>query len=283
MQHGEPICDASDRTAWLAARRTMLTASDVAPIMGLAPYAKRGEVLRAKVSGDSGPDIGALGGVAAVRSGQFKERGTFDWFIADHPGYTGDMVSSLYRSPSLTCLGATPDARLFPTVGPGQCVELKECGEKARPKWHAGLDVMPSQRAACKRLGISAVPEPLSVSAVGLDVHFSRYVSRLRHEDRDGNILPAPAYVFVPTWYKGRREWLLDTKECRAPLHYWVQLQVQMHVMGAEYGWVVGGIGGVTRYDIAYQRDARFEGIMLEIVDTFWKAVEAGRASEKAA
>jgi len=69
----------------------------------------------------------------------------------------------------------------------------------------------------------------------------------------------------------------LDTIGMAAPIHYWVQLQVQLSCMGMNDGVVCANIGGNNRFDFHYNLDKSFESDMLDAVRTFWAEVECGR------
>lgn len=221
---------ASDRARWLAERMELVTASDVAAVMGLNPYASRKSLLDLKVGTTPAPELDK---VVAIRAGRYCESGVFDWFVADH-GIAGHMVGKLYRHPDLPVLGATPDARAFFTSGPGEPVELKMGGEAQRAKWSADANTP-------RAWGAGMGPEPIEAFKWG--------------EPRNMTIT-----------------------RVGAPLHYWVQLQVQMDVLGDTSGWVVGCVGGTSRYDVHYRRDDAFVKRMHIAVRAFWDEVIEGRA-----
>jgi YqaJ-like viral recombinase domain len=140
-----------DRTAWLKARESVLTASDVAAVMGLDPNKSRRKVLELK-TGQRGPD--GIDRIPAVAAGRHLESGILAWFAEDHPEYSavgtpGNVApdagwvvlcergdgQQLVRSPVLECLAATPDGVLRSAATARlDAVEVK-CCEKS---WAAG-------------------------------------------------------------------------------------------------------------------------------------------------
>lgn len=62
------------------------------------------------------------------------------------------------------------------------------------------------------------------------------------------------------------------------PGHYWVQLQVQLHCTGLEWGWLTGLQGAHARADRFFRIDRAFESRMLTEVEKFWREVTSLRA-----
>lgn len=124
---------ASDRQTWLEARQPLVTASDVAAVLGLHPHKSRNQLLAQKRVGERD-----LGNIPAVRAGRFLEQGVFDWFLADmqmiSAGAHGSIWGDLLQSPVCPRLGATPDAWI--TSGDDTAiVEVKMHGAKASDSW----------------------------------------------------------------------------------------------------------------------------------------------------
>lgn len=115
------VVDAPDEAAWKLARHGLLTASDVAGVMGLDPHKSRAKVMAAKRAPEP-PDVFVS---SAMRGGQFLEDGVFRWWLDDLSRHnrklgvaapmgstcrTTSGVSMLVRHPDPTLrLGASPD------------------------------------------------------------------------------------------------------------------------------------------------------------------------------
>lgn len=246
------VASASDREAWLAARRAFLTASEVAAVLGLAPG--RGKIVRAKAGTstqaereEEGPDD-----LAQVAAGRHLEEGIFRWFADETPHFEAEMCGLLIASRNVPGLAATPDA-----VMDGEPVECKCVGESALANWHASQDVRGWEKMALP------LPSPI--------------YTRVRLP-RENNRITLGATDPRSEWRRSRGYQLgviMPTLgEPEAPLKYWVQLQVQMHVLGAAQGWLVGLIGGTRRYDFLYERDPDFEKVVVYETKRFWEDVQ---------
>lgn len=247
-----PVASASDREAWLAARKSFLTASEVAAVLGLVPG--RGKVVRAKAGTETtaelleeGPDE-----LAQVAAGRHLERGVFEWFAAETPHVEAEMCGSLIASPTVRGLAATPDA-----VMDGEPVEIKCVGESALANWHESQDVRGWEKLAL------VIPSPI--------------YTRVRLPLENNRITPG-ACDPRSEWRRSRGYQLgviLPTLgEPAAPLKYLVQLQVQMHVLDAPSGWLVGLVGGTRRYDFLYERDPKLEAVIISETVRFWQDVQ---------
>lgn len=236
------LSDGMDRQQWLTARQLVVTASDVANILGLGDKS-RASVLRAKLSGDTGSD--AVGQLAMVAAGRHLERGVFEWFAAETIHETAEMCGALIHAPDHRWLAATPDALLD-----GEPVECKVVGFSSRPNWHA--DTAP----------------------VGFgDCHPSPVATNLRFPPE--NLRTAAKDLETPRGYfrdccRAAADLVRTFGEVVAPIKYWTQLQVQMHVLDADFGWIVGLHAGTGRTDLYYARDRVFEAWMLQALTVFW-------------
>jgi hypothetical protein len=238
------LADAENRERWLSARAQVITASDVANIMGIGDRS-RASVLREKLSPSTGPDL--IGDLAMVAAGRHLERGLFEWFSAETVHAHAHMCGVLIHSDSFPYLAATPDALLD-----GEPVECKIVGYGSRPNWHAdtcleslpGRDFLPVPVATNER----RPPENLRTAA--------RDVGTPRGDFRDH--------------YRACQDLIRTFGEPVAPLKYWTQLQVQMHVLDVDYGWLVSDHAGTSRLDLYYARDRDFEADMLRDVAAFW-------------
>lgn len=241
------LADSADSDAWLQARRTVITASDVASILGFGGKS-RAAVLREKLSSEY-VDNG-VGDLAMVAAGRNLEDGVFQWFASDTLHETGVRCGSLVRSPTVPYIAATPDALLD-----DEPVEIKLADWTSRPNWHE----------------YSASPLPLS---------WPRTVGRPNPIASRTRIAPRNLRVAVVDRNTPRGDYrdaasrvmgLLPTLgPSAAPTKYWVQLQVQMHVLDTPRGWLVGCMAGTERFDFYYARDAAFETWMLGELALFW-------------
>lgn len=245
------VCGTSNREAWLEARHSLLTASDVANVLGLGSKSRK-TVLREKISGvQVGADPGEL---AMVAAGRYLEAGVFAWFADETIHETAGMCGDLITAPGLDWLGATPDALLD-----GEPVECKVSGYTTRPNWHADTAVAPPKSFPFP------FPQPVAYNV----------------RNPPENLRVAAADVGTPkgAWRDGCRFQLYDLLPTFgppvAPLKYWVQLQIQMLVLDAPGGWVVGLQGGTTRIDLYYSRDRKFLDWALERLIEFRNEWEA--------
>jgi hypothetical protein len=81
----------------------------------------------------------------------------------------------------------------------------------------------------------------------------------------------------VETFVHATKRAIPDKAKLRAPLHYWVQLQVQMHCLGIPRGRIVVCFGGQHRADLDYTLHEGFVSRMILEVGKFWEQIEAGR------
>lgn len=253
MEVAQAAVSASDREAWLAARREKLTASDVACVLGLNSSKPRSVVLKEKVTRtDVGEDPGEL---AMVAAGRFLEEGIFKWFASETIHTTAHMCGQMLTSPVLSCLAATPDA-----VMDGEPVEIKCTMHTSRPNWHA---LTTSRKGWNQDL---AWPLPIATN-------YRFPPENLRTAKGDMGTAKGNFRDLA----RAQLELIKEFGDANAPIKYWVQLQVQMHVLSAPRGWLVGLMGGTGRIDIYYERHLAFERYMLEEVAKFWAEVEEKR------
>lgn len=252
-----PIARASNREAWLEARQLFLTASEMAVALGLSPG--RGKLVRAKAGTSTAAELAEEppDELAQVAAGRHLERGVFEWFAAETPHAEAEMCGWLLASPKVRGLAATPDA-----VMDGEPVEIKCVGESSLANWHASQDVRGWEKLALP------YPQPLYVRQ-----RLPRENNRTAPEAND----PRSRWRRSRGFQMGVILPLLGEPE--APLKYWVQLQVQMHVLDAPAGWLVGLVGGTRRYDFLYERDVALEEVMVSETSQFWQDVQ--REKEK--
>lgn len=247
-----PVAPASDREAWLEARKSFLTASEVAAALGLAPG--RGKLVRAKAGTETPAELAEEGpdDLAQVAAGRHLERGVFEWFAAETPHFEAAMCGWLLASPSVPGLAATPDA-----IMDGEPVEIKCVGESSLANWHASQDVRGWEKLALP------YPQPI----------YTR--ERL---PRENNRTTPGACDPRSEWRRSRGYQLgvilPSLGEPEGPLKYYVQLQVQLHVLNASAGWLVGLVGGTRRYDFLYEHDPALEAVIISETERFWQDVQ---------
>lgn len=247
-----PVADASDRAVWLEARKRYLTASEVAAVLGLAPG--RGKLVRAKAGTPTAAELAeeSPDDLAQVAAGRHLERGIFEWFVSETPHARAEMCGWLLASATHPGLAATPDA-----VMDGEPVEIKCVGESSLANWHESQDLRGWEKLALP------YPKPS--------------YTRLRLP-RENNRTTQGAYDPRSEWRRSRGYQLgvimPSLGEPEAPLKYLVQLQVQMHVLDAAAGWLVGLVGGTRRYDFLYERDSKLENVITYETMRFWEDVQ---------
>lgn len=240
-QEGAPVPVGSDRDRWLAERLNYVTASDVAAVLGLSPFKTAKDVLEDKLGLKPFEDIGMRPRVAA---GRHLEAGVFAW-ACEERGWNGVLNGAkLVVSPTLPCLAATPDGY------------LTDAGDVSLPpEW-------PIRYLAC-----------VEVKNVDKD---SKPYWKPQPGPSAWEAAMGPSTFPLPV--EQVRAGKTAARGWAAPLHYWVQLQVQMHCTGLRDGWLVACIGGNDRIDLRYEFNTAFEAWMLRAVEAFWAQVVAGRA-----
>jgi len=240
------------RDAWLQERLEHITASDLAAILGLSKYKSSNAVRKEKVE----RTVTEIPDLAQLKAGRFQEGGVAMWFASDHPEYSDVQEHGrLQKSPVFDRLAATPDwvAGIVPleckVVGETGLVNWREAGREEFKAWPVEL----------------ARPE-----WVAKQVHWT--AEHLNWSDKG---------TLKARWRNERLDQVRMAKqlgEWCGPLNYWVQLQSQMHVLGADHGWLVAAIGGTSRVDLAYERDDAFLSWAIDQARAFWLLVEKGRS-----
>lgn len=128
----ELVCAASDRGAWLEARRTGVTATDIVTILGLNPWGSEYALFWEKLG-----KLPPWEGSPRTRLGQELE-GYVGELFTDH--YGGDIhPTGLYRSSARPWQMATPD-RLWETPSQDdEPLELKTWDDHDRAAWEDGV------------------------------------------------------------------------------------------------------------------------------------------------
>lgn len=202
---GWNVVDAPDEAAWKLARHRLLTASDVAGVLGLDSYKSRNRVLAAKREAEP-PSVYVS---SAMRGGQFLESGVFAWYLDDVRRHSAELgtpppegntcrlpggTSMLVRH-SDQLLGASPDG-LVVDSGVASLVEVKltnparwadswgPAAMRIPRAWSRISDVMPPSYGRCPlrhwiqlqtQMLCTGVPLGVIVGCCGterLDFHF---------------------------------------------------------------------------------------------------------------
>lgn len=132
----ELVCVATDRDAWLAARRTGVTATDIVTILGLNPNASEYSLYWEKRG-----ELPAWEGNARTRLGSFLESYVLEQLQADlqwKPALFGG-VNGLWRSRERAWQLATPDRVPLDDAGnPAAAAEVKTWADADRASWADG-------------------------------------------------------------------------------------------------------------------------------------------------
>lgn len=253
-----------ERAEWLEQRKKYLTASDVAALCGLNSSKRPSEVINEKAGLKAAEELDEYL-LTQVPAGRHLEAGIATWFLEETPHSTAfGNGNNLLVSPVVPYLAATPD-----WVVDGQPVEIKLSGETQLMNWFEAGQPVDKKTRLPKNWPVH-LPVPVPVD------YRHRVPGEFLNTNPDDKSLRAD-------WRRSRRHQLqvllTGAGEPRAPLKYWVQLQVQMHVMSAGSGWIVGCIGGTRRIDFLYERDAQFEAYMLGVIEPAWELVQQKKAA----
>ncbi len=148
------VVPAETYDAWRVARHTLLTASDVASVMGLSPHGSHNKIVATKRAPLQDNFVSS-----AMRGGQFLEAGVFAWYLddlgrhnaaLDMPPPEGDTCRStlgtslLVRHPNPAVrLGASPDGLVI-DCGVPSLVEVKVTNPDAWARdWGLGATKIP--------------------------------------------------------------------------------------------------------------------------------------------
>lgn len=248
-----------ERAEWLEQRKKFFTASEVAALCGLNSSKSPTKVINEKAGLVPAEELDE-GLLAQVPAGRHMESGCAAWFLeeTEHVEAFGNG-NNLLVSPVVPYLAATPDF-----VMDGDPVEIKVTGESQMMNWFEAGQPLDKKTGAPKNWPVHlALPVPVD--------YRQRTPAEFFQTAPDDKSLRAE-------WRRSRRHQLqvllLSAGEPRAPLKYWVQLQVQMHAMSRDSGWIVVCIGGTRRIDFLYARDAEFEEYMLGVIDPAWTKVQ---------
>ncbi len=234
-----------DRAAWFRARKNYVTASEVPAILGL-DRKSAAAVLRDKLTPELQPELM----IAQIEAGRHLEQGVLDWYLADVLPDELHRGGVLVVAPSSTYLAATPDAVLG-----GEPIEIKCAMWSSRPNWHLATRNLKGWPRS--------FPIPRATQWWIKEPPIGRISAQADPDD--------PAVL----WRAATRHMLLELLPRfgppEAPIKYWVQLQVQLHVLGADVGHIVALQAGATRYDLTYAADAAFQTWMLDRLAGFYK------------
>ena len=152
----KPIADATDRDAWVAARRSFLGASDVATVLGLNPWDTPIDVWATKLE-----LIPPKQPTLPMRLGIAFEQAAADEWQALNPGYTLRHDPTTYAHDDHPWLAMTPD-RFADAWDDGGLVECKNVWPRTAPNWRDdnGKPIVPMWvRTQCQvQMAVSGLP-----------------------------------------------------------------------------------------------------------------------------
>lgn len=183
------LVDAPTKDAWLAARATRLTASDVPAVFGASKWKRRPAVVKDKAS----PPARPWNGNFATRGGGFLEDGVLRWFGHEagltvvqlrHPNGT----SMLFDHPYIEGLAASPDGVVLDHDGiPVAVVECKVTKGKVVDYDMRSAAMQAQTQAACLDL-----PGCWVVVCAGTDMRFTYFPADMAWRAK----LPATVNLF---------------------------------------------------------------------------------------
>jgi hypothetical protein len=255
-----------ERAEWLEQRKRFITASDVAALLGLNSSRSASKVIREKAGLAAAEELDE-DLLAQVPAGRHMEAGIAAWFLEETPhGTAWGNGNNLMVSPVLPYLGATPD-----WIVDGQPIEVKNVGETQLVNFYEAGETW---NVAQKRAAPKHWPAHLEMP-VPSDYRVRDPAEFLRVSPNDKSV--------KGHWRRSRAHQMQVLRpafgEPRAPIKYWVQMQMQMHVMSADSGWIVAAIGGTRRIDFLYERDRAFEAYALEVVKNAWETIQQKKAA----
>lgn len=245
-----------NREEWLAARKTKLTASDLASVAGVG-MRRRSEVLKEKLdAADTGADD-KLHAMPQVEAGRYLESGIINWFADQHLGKTEPFGELLYREGSAEFLAATPDA-----LYEGDPLEVKNIDGDAQ--WNWGVNTTPRDGWP------SYLPFPLPYDAHG------NWAMRTNKIAKKWQGTPVGAWR---EWSVQRSTELLPLlgAPC-APVKYVVQCYAQAYVLKRTEFVITACIGGVSRLDLFYTVHGQTLTWLLEQARVFWDEVQRSKS-----
>ncbi len=202
---------------------------------------------------DADDDVSQL---VQVQAGRFFEPSVAAWFADAHKvGYKPGP--GLLQHDTVPYLGATCDFIL----DDGRPLETKVIGFEVRANFHANSTPTkgwPKDFDLPVPVEIVTAYPTTNLQVAKADVGTARGEFRQALQDLYKQFLPA---LGAPC----------------APIKYVIQLYVQLAVLGKSDGWISAAVGGTTRIDVRYERDALFEEFMLEQCADFWREVVSGR------
>jgi hypothetical protein len=245
-----------DRDAWLAARMTKLTASDLASVVGVG-YRRRNEVLAEKLGEDANGKDDKVHAMAQVEAGRFLEDGIVDWYAAQTLAKVEKCGQLLYRDCSRPYIACTPDALVD-----GDPLEVKNVAQESQYNW--ALNTTPRSDKWPDHL-----PFPVPVHAEGNWAMATNKVA--------AKWAGTPTGAWREHFVKVRTELLPLIGAPVAPLKLVIQLYVQMFVLKRKEGVMTACIGGVNRLDLYFTMHEPTMQWLLEQADEFWREVQDRR------
>lgn len=185
-------------------------------------------------------EVKDLDGMATVESGQFMEAGIFNWFMHHLKQRTPNAGGNLWGK----------DESGAPLAGPVRWLVTS-------PTWPV----------------LAATPDGIcwSPHLTAVECKNTGHLNQWQKDAPKG--IPAP----TTAWIHDRQGYRED-RSLRAPSYYVPQLLVQMHVLGAPQGVIVGLVGGQTRVECYYAADEGWIQEHLPALGHFWNKVLDARA-----
>lgn len=255
--------DSKDRAAWLDARSKVLTASDVASLLGFGSKS-RAQLFREKVARkEEGGD--EIGGMVQVQAGRFLEEGIVRWWAEDHWDFETQSSTQLLARSDVPWLAATPDALVTTAALDQQYpLEVKCCGFETRVNW--------AENTWSTKGWPVHLPFPVPVHATG---KFPLVNMRVAEADRGtlkGQFRQQLGDIF--------RDVCTQLGAPVVPIKYAVQNFVQQYVLGVTRGYVTCLMGGTSRLDFTLELTPEFTEYMLDETQRFWQLVEEQRGRD---
>jgi hypothetical protein len=231
------IASSSDRNKWLEARKSFITASEVACILDVGFLSPK-ELAAQKSAAVVVDEEDQIGKLAFVAAGRHLEKGVLSWFAEETSHLEFESNDWLLARDGGPAIAATPDG-----IIDGLPVESKNVRFEAFSNW--------------TQFGSR---DEYAQHAWAADIRIVDIVKRFP---------PVTMKVAKKDWGTPRGNWRAAVVEAytqrlqlgplQPPLKYIVQLAVQMYVMDAPRGWITCVVGGDTRLDFLIERSSTLE------------------------
>lgn len=253
-----------DKAGWLKAREGVWTGTSLYLIAGFDPYGSAKAQTNRAIKEKLAPSDDKIGKLAIVRAGFFQEAGIGAWYAADSLVPVVDSGNVLVRRTADTVPVAATLDWVRDEMGTIEPVEIKNIGWSSSHNWHrwtahsGGVDPW--------KYTLGPYPEPADINIESTPLN-----RKIAAKD-------------VGTARGDLRQWSIDVYKlweeagplC-APLKHWVQLQLQLHVLGATQGVITSAHGGNSRIDMLYPRHDAFLEYVLDRAAKAWEELEYKR------